>query len=560
MSVLPEKKYVSDNAQLVAEWNWEKNNALGLYPNKITCGSNKKVWWQCILCYNMWEAQVKSRARGTGCPNCKGNRIRQSKRAVKLNNSLYDRFPFIAQEWHPTKNGNISPYDINYGSSDRYWWKCKYGHEWEASVSNRTGGNTNCPKCSEEMHTSFPEQAIFYYVSQHYKCENRFIIQNNEIDIFIPDLKIGIEYDGRYYHPESSKTKEKRKDEFFRSIGISIIRIKEDTVNHADSTCIRYKYSNSHYHHLDWAISELFQILNIDEHVNVEQAQSNIIANYVKTTKENSLEFKYPELAAQWDVDANKGVAPNMVSAGSKRVVFWKCSKNHLYRASINERVRYYKIGKTYGCPYCSGRKVLLGFNDLQNVNPLLAREWDQTKNGDITPSSISAGSPKKYWWKCDKCGNSWSASVKNRSNGRGCPKCKPLTIATKLRKKSAETHTFADVFPELVCEWDSSNSIKPNEVAPHSNIKVNWTCSKCGHKWTTSVNNRSSGYNCKECYLKSRTVKNRRSIMCVETKETFESISDASKKMKISQNGISNCLNGRAKSSGGYHWIYVDG
>ena len=47
MAEKKEKRYVSDNAQLMAEWNWEKNNALGLEPNKLTCGSGMKVWWKC---------------------------------------------------------------------------------------------------------------------------------------------------------------------------------------------------------------------------------------------------------------------------------------------------------------------------------------------------------------------------------------------------------------------------------------------------------------------------------------------------------------------------------
>ena len=37
-----EKRYVSDNAQLIAEWDWEKNDEIGLSPNKATCGSKKK--------------------------------------------------------------------------------------------------------------------------------------------------------------------------------------------------------------------------------------------------------------------------------------------------------------------------------------------------------------------------------------------------------------------------------------------------------------------------------------------------------------------------------------
>ena len=223
-------------------------------------------------------------------------------------------------------------------------------------------------------------------------------------------------------------------------------------------------------------------MFGINEKVDVLHSQSNIIANYTKMVKENSLESQYPELAKQWDIDANKGITPNMVASGSKRTVFWRCSENHLYSAPINERVRYHKQGKSFGCPYCSGHKVLIGFNDLHTINPALTQEWEQTKNGNVTPSDVTNGSSKKYWWKCQKCGHSWQATVKNRTTGRGCPKCKPLIIAEKLATRAANKKTFADVFPELVCEWDSSNTIKPNEVAPRSNIRVTWVCSKCGH------------------------------------------------------------------------------
>jgi hypothetical protein len=38
-----EKQYVSDNAQLIAEWDWEKNQILGYFPNEISYGSAIKV-------------------------------------------------------------------------------------------------------------------------------------------------------------------------------------------------------------------------------------------------------------------------------------------------------------------------------------------------------------------------------------------------------------------------------------------------------------------------------------------------------------------------------------
>ena len=69
MAEKKEKQYVSDNAQLMAEWDWEKNNGIGLDPNKLTCGSNKKAWWICENGHE-WEAQINSRNRGHGCPEC----------------------------------------------------------------------------------------------------------------------------------------------------------------------------------------------------------------------------------------------------------------------------------------------------------------------------------------------------------------------------------------------------------------------------------------------------------------------------------------------------------
>ena len=55
---MAEKKYIIDNAELMAEWNWEKNNKLGLDPTKLTCGANKKAWWTCYKCGYEWETKI----------------------------------------------------------------------------------------------------------------------------------------------------------------------------------------------------------------------------------------------------------------------------------------------------------------------------------------------------------------------------------------------------------------------------------------------------------------------------------------------------------------------
>ena len=70
MAEKKEKQYVSDNAQLMAEWDWEKNNELNFNPDELTLGSHKKAWWKCKAGHE-WQATIASRNSGRGCPICK---------------------------------------------------------------------------------------------------------------------------------------------------------------------------------------------------------------------------------------------------------------------------------------------------------------------------------------------------------------------------------------------------------------------------------------------------------------------------------------------------------
>ena len=92
----------------------------------------------------------------------------------------------------------------------------------------------------------------------------------------------------------------------------------------------------------------------------------------------------------------------------------------HEWQASIANR------NKGRGCPYCSGKKVLPGYNDLQTVNPALANEWNYEKNTGVRPIDVTPNSNKKAWWICSN-GHEWEAKINNRNNGNGCPICRRL-------------------------------------------------------------------------------------------------------------------------------------
>ena len=134
--------FATTHPALAAEWHPTKNN--DLTPQKISYGYDKKVWWRCARGH-AWQATPKTRVRlGTGCPIC-ANDVAQSGF-----NDLATIFPAVAAEWHPTKNGNLTPAQVVSGSNRTVWWKCRLGHEWRAAIVDRTRGTNGCPYCANK--------------------------------------------------------------------------------------------------------------------------------------------------------------------------------------------------------------------------------------------------------------------------------------------------------------------------------------------------------------------------------------------------------------------------
>jgi len=106
-----------------------------------------------------------------------------------------------------------------------------------------------------------------------------------------------------------------------------------------------------------------------------------------------SLLETHPKIAAEWHPTKNGYLTPDQIVAGSNKKVMWKCPKgpDHEWPAIITERTGK----KRKGCPCCAGRKVSVT-NSLATLLPELAAEWHPTKNGDLTPDQIVAGSRKK--------------------------------------------------------------------------------------------------------------------------------------------------------------------
>ena len=471
---------------IASEWDNERNSPL--MPYDVMSKSNKKAWWKCSKGHS-YQSKICHRTDGHDCPYCSG-----LKPIIGVND-LKTRYPDLCKQWNIKKN-KVGPEEYLPSSNKKVWWKCENGHSWSAVISSRVNNGRGCPLCWKESHTSFNEQAVFFYIHKLFPdaINSDHTAIGMELDVFIPSIMTAIEYDGAFWHSDKDKT-DIKKNKLCIEKGIELIRLREHGLSDLTEAsngflclCIPVvtketdyveKLEND-YEGLEKALFYIISFLKRDitpDFINIKRDKIEIMSEYISLKKNNSLSKQHPEISKEWNYDKNGSLIPDMFLPHSNKKVWWKCLKGHEWESMISQRVR----GR--GCPYCSSKKVLVGYNDFATTEPDLLKEWDREKN-TILPNEIVRGSHLSVWWKCVKCGYEWKSIVSSRTIGnRGCPEC---------------------------------GKIKNHK----SQLKA---------------------------------------VMNTDTGDVYESAKAASQATGISRSNIRNNCNGRSKSAGGFHWKYVE-
>ena len=198
---------------------------------------------------------------------------------------------------------------------------------------------------------------------------------------------------------------------------------------------------------------------------------------------ENSLANKKPWLVAEWS-ERNGSISPDDVPYGSKKLYWWHGSCGHEWQACVKAR------SSGENCPICSNARIVAGINDLASLKPELLKEW--SPKNTIQPTEIGVGSHKKVLW-IGACGHEWSAEIRNRVRGAGCPYCSHNAVLQGF-------NDLATVLPQVAKEWSPRNApLKPTQVTPYANRKVWWKCEQ-GHEWFTLISTRAYGSKCPYC------------------------------------------------------------
>ena len=233
--------------ELSKQWHPTKNKTLS--PYDIMYGSNKKVWWKCDLEKDHeWESTANKRTSGHNCPCCSG-------RKLVLSNCLATTHPYLIKEWHPTKNGDFTPYDIMPGSSKKVWWKCSNGHEWKMYPNGRTGkGGANCPSCNEshgERTISKILEKLFIKYESQKKFDGCKNINHLLFDFYLPKYNVCIEYDGEQHFKAikffggndaliKTQKRDKIKDEYCNKNNIHLLRIPYTKFDDIENIIIKF--------------------------------------------------------------------------------------------------------------------------------------------------------------------------------------------------------------------------------------------------------------------------------------------------------------------------------
>jgi hypothetical protein len=400
--------------------------------------------------------------------------------------------PNLVLEWD--YNSNIKqPDEFTKGSNYKAHWKCQINHSWQATISSRSNGS-GCPYCRSS--TSLNELMIYSELSFIFpNAVHRYLKDKNEIDIYIPDINIGIEYDGLRWHKDK-KLKDEHKNKYFESNGIKIIRIRQRGLPklNKDDIIVEKKFDAKTV--LNILLKKIIALEKaktfkneIEEYIKSNKIKNDskyqeLLAYHPLPFKGRSLSDHYPELITEWNAIKNKNLTPNHFYPKSATKVWWVCSKGHEWESRISHRV------DGSGCPICSGR-IAYEKNNLVEINNILSKEWNYKKN-KLKPENCLPNSGKKVWWICAK-NHEWQATIASRnSNGVGCPYCSGNIV---------EEHNSIYYNKKIISIWnfEKNVTINPKILSSNSNKKVWWKCQK-GHEWQSIIGNINKGSGCPYC------------------------------------------------------------
>ena len=406
--------------------------------------------------------------------------------------SLQEVAPELARQLHPTKNGESTPEKTSWAK--KFWWLCYRGHSWQAVLTKRILGFSNCRQCHKQdglsLFDAYPQllneldepdpQKLIKTVSSgspqklSWRCHlgHSYVARAESRGrgtgcLYCSNQKVLKGFnDMATTHPELAKYLDSEKT------GATAEELSAGSGLKFWWTCEKGHSSEA----------------TSDSRKN-KPSICPVCTNKKVVTGINDMATTHPQLAKEFDTEKNLPITTKTINAGTDTVLWWICPKGHSYDVDGSHRVT-----QGAGCSICSSARIFAGFNDMATLAPQLIPHFHYEKNFPRTPQNLAYRSNLKLWWICE-LGHEYQAKPGNRlqEGGLGCPVCSTHQIL-------AGFNDLATTNPELAKEWHpTKNSKTPQQVAGGTNKKAWWLCSE-GHEWYAFINLRSGGRGCPSC------------------------------------------------------------
>lgn len=509
--VLPDESLAALRPEIASEWHPTKNGERT--PEQFSCGSSKRVWWQCSRDPNHeWATRITKRTKhnGTNCPFC--DNAKTSRVEIRIYTELASVFPNARwrSKVHRIECDVYLPeYNIAVEVDGRYWHGDKVAAD-KAKAKRLAKQGIELFRVREEglpritdTDTFFRHREAKYAVVQELLRKIRTRICEKEARQRIDDY-LGcdaLQNDREYrrlvsylpapppegsllaLHPDVAKEWHQEKNK----------PLQPDMFSPGSNKRVWWRCRKNPAH--EWLGYIAHRALN---------GSGCPYCSGRRASEENCLATLFPAIARQWHSAKNGKLTPRDVTAYSRKSVWWQCDKvlEHEWRVMIGSRTGS-GGRKLTGCPFCSGRR-LAPENCLAARFPEIANQWHPTKNGKRTPNDVLATTRSKAWWQCGKNGHRpWQATVANRTvNGTGCPDCWSAKRSSGGTRPGTKDQNLAVLYPHIAAQWHPTKNgdRTPEQFRPFSVFRAWWLCDK-GHEWATAISNRTAQKTgCKRC------------------------------------------------------------
>lgn len=364
-----------------------------------------------------------------------------------------------ADEWHPTRNGDLTPDQVPAGTSRKAWWTCREcGHTWHASISNRAYNGAGCPPCGRARAAA----------AQRGRSAG-------------PRVKSRA--------PRKRSGAQRKKAAAPQGASAAVIR---NPLSGHPAASLFHPTRNGDLTPADVSAGSKRKVWWLCQDCGHEwetRVRSRTRARHAcpacaqRAAAATNPLTSHP-ISVFFHPTRNGDLTADQVSAGSDRKVWWECPDcGHAWRARVRQCTRLFL------CPRCRPRKTL--------ADDPLAVEWHPTLNGDFTPKDFAIGSRERVWWRCPDCGHEWQATIRSRVQQRtGCRSCFMRRSAKRAVKNNPlSAHPAARLFHPT-----RNGDLTVDDIAAGSSRAVWWKCTDCGHEWQRPVNNSVPSGGCPEC------------------------------------------------------------